>query len=274
MCSSSTTEVTSKAEAPATVEGRYIYCVADSGEKASLGEIGIDGNKVHTIPYGDICAVAHRCPAVPYQSSDQQVVKQWVMAHQRVVDAAWQRWGNVLPLTFDTIVKGQDGDWARRNVEDWLTQEYDRLKARIDKVRDKAEFGVQVSWNTSVIARSLAETSPEIRSLREEIGSKPRGLAYMYRQKLESLLKKEMEAKADQCFKDCYGRIRRYVADIRVEKTKQAEPGWQMILNLSCLVQRGGYAELGRELEQVKNTEGFSVRFSGPWPPYSFVGGV
>jgi len=24
-------------------------------------------------------------------------------------------------------------------------------------------------------------------------------------------------------------------------------------------------------LEEINNMEGFSVRFSGPWPPYSFV---
>jgi hypothetical protein len=28
---------------------------------------------------------------------------------------------------------------------------------------------------------------------------------------------------------------------------------------------------LGEELEKINNMDGFSVHFSGPWPPYSFV---
>jgi len=93
------------------------------------------------------------------------------------------------------------------------------------------------------------------------------------RQKLENLVKREMETKADEYFKDFYGRIRRHVDDIRVEKTKKAEPGLQMITNLSCLVYRDRYSELGEELDKINRMAGFSIRFTGPWPPYSFVGG-
>ena len=81
-----------------------------------------------------------------------------------------------------------------------------------------------------------------------------------------------METKADQCFKDFYSRIRKHVDDVRVEKAKQADQGWQMILNLSCLICREAHTELGEELDKINQMDGFSVRFTGPWPPYSFVG--
>ena len=45
-----------------------------------------------------------------------------------------------------------------------------------------------------------------------------------------------------------------------------------MIMNLSCLVAREKYLELGEELGSINGMAGFSVRFTGPWPPYSFVG--
>ena len=53
-------------------QGRYVYCVADAGETVSLGKIGIEGNDVYTIPYRDICAVVHSCPA---QSPTNQKIK-------------------------------------------------------------------------------------------------------------------------------------------------------------------------------------------------------
>jgi len=237
----------------------------------SLGPIGIDGQEVYTVPYKDVCAVVHDCPAEPYQSTDAEVVKGWVITHQRVVDKAWDKWGTVLPLGFDTIVRGQGGSGPQESVESWLTTEYQSLKRKMEAVRGEAEYGVQVFWQPQVIARSIVEISREISSLEEEIRSKPRGLAYMYRQKLENALRREMEAKADQCFKDFYGRIKKHVRDLKVEKTKRPDDDRQMIMNLSCLVDGDKSTHLGEELESIDQMEGFSVRFTGPWPPYSFV---
>jgi hypothetical protein len=42
-------------------------------------------------------------------------------------------------------------------------------------------------------------------------------------------------------------------------------------MNLSCLVDGDKSKDLGEELEAIDKMEGFSVRFTGPWPPYSFV---
>jgi hypothetical protein len=255
-------------------EGRYVYCVADTAKKVSLGKMGIEGHEVYTIPYNDICAVVHNCPAQAYQSDDREAVKAWVMTHQKVVETAWERWGTVLPLSFDTIIKGGAEKSARQNVKGWLKQEYQRLKSKIEKVRGKAEYGVQVYWNPKLIAQNLAHTSPEVKKLEEEIKTKPKGLAYMYRQRLENLVKGEMETKADECFKDFYGRIRSHTDDIRVERTRKVESTLSMIMNLSCLVYRDRYSELGEELDKINRMAGFTVHFTGPWPPYSFVGGA
>jgi len=56
-----------------------------------------------------------------------------------------------------------------------------------------------------------------------------------------------------------------------VEKTKKTEKDKVMLINLSCLVAKEKVDSLGEELEKINNMEGFTVRFTGPWPPYSFV---
>ncbi len=261
-----------KTEVMATGVGRYLYCVANSGEQVSLGPIGINGSKVYTVPYQDICAVVHECPAEPYQSTDREVVNSWVLAHQKVVDEVWERWGTVLPLGFDTIVMDKDGVGPEENVRNWLKNDYDKLKSKMEKVRGEAEYGVQIFWEPQVIVQSLAKTSPEIRQFGEEMKSQPKGIAYLYKQRLENALKRELESKADQCFRDFYEHIRRKVDDIVVEKTKPGDQNTQMIMNLSCLLPRDKTAELGEELENINSIDGYSVRFTGPWPPYSFVG--
>ncbi len=270
----SQTNVASTAGAILVEEGKYLYCVADAGERVSLGRIGIEGHEVYTIPYQDICAVVHDCSVPPYQSDDREVVKAWVMLHQKVVDVAWERWGTVLPLSFDTIIKQESGDDTGKKVEDWLKQEYEEIRMKLKKLSGKAEYGVQVFWDSKVMAQNLIATNPEMSRLNDEIRSQSKGLGYMYRQKLENLLKREMEAKAEEYFKDFYHRLSKYAEDIRAEKTKKAEEHRQMIMNLSCLVCRDRLSELGEELDKISQLEGLSVRFTGPWPPYSFVGGT
>ena len=253
-------------------EGRYLYCIVEDRERVSLGKIGIEGEEVYTFPYEDICAVVHTCVAQPYRSDDHELVEAWVINHQKVVETAWARWGVVLPLSFDTIVKGEKENSVEQNLKTWLKQEYQNLKVKLEKMRGSSEYGVQVFWDLKLVTQDLTETNPEIKRLDEEINTKPRGLAFMYRQKLENLIKKGMETKADECFKDLYLRIRKHAHDVHVEKTKATDPGRQMILNLSCLVHKDKCKELGDELDSINQMKGFSVRFTGPWPPYSFVG--
>jgi len=256
---------------PQSAMGRYLYCVVEGSEEVSFGKIGIEESEVYTIPYKDICGVVHNCPAEPYKSENEEIMKGWVMAHQNVIDRAWERFGGVLPLGFDTIIQGDETTFPKENMRNWLKDDYDNLKEKMGKIGGRAEYGVQVFWDPKIIAKNIIEESPEIKKLNEEIKSKPKGLAYMYKQKLEYLIKKEMEGKADQDFKEFFERIKPCADDLRVEKTKKAEDGRQMLMNLSCLLPKEASKKLGEELEKIDNMEGYSVRFTGPWPPYSFV---
>ena len=264
--------MTLNAQDGVAAEARYVYCVANTGDRVSLGNIGIDGSQVYTVPCQDISAVVHDCLALPYDCDDGVKLRTWATAHQATVESAWERWRAVLPVSFNTIIKvGAEVD-AGQSIRLWMEEGYDGLKQKLERVVGKAEYGVQVSWDPRVLANGLASSSSEIRDLEMEIRSKPRGLAYMYRQRLERLLRLEMETGADRLFKDCFNRIRPHVDDIRVEKLKKAEGGIQMIVNLSCLVPTGRYRDLGEELDRIGQMKGLSVRFTGPWPPYSFVG--
>jgi len=252
-------------------DARYVYGIADKGVAVSLGPIGFEGNEVYTIPYEDVCAIVHDCPAQPYKSDDDEMVKGWVLTHQKVLDAAVERFETVLPMGFDTIIQRKDEADLEQVVKDWLEENYDDLQEKMARVRGKQEFGVQILWDPKVIARQITETSEEIKALDEEMKSKPKGTAYMYKQKLEKLLKQKMEERADECFKEFYARIKEHVDEIVVEKTKRIEEDKQMLMNLSCLVRKDKVEELGEELEGIEGMEGFSVRFTGPWSPYSFV---
>lgn len=252
-------------------QGRYLYCIADSGEEVNFGNIGIEEAEVYTIPYQELSAVVHNCPSEPYKSDDNEIVKNWVMTHQKVVQTAWDRFGTIIPSGFDTIVKGEVGIAPEENLVDWLKKDYQGLKDKMAKVKGKAEYGVQISWEPRFIAQKITNTDTEIKKLDEEIKTKSKGMAYMYRQKLEKLLREAMEREADLYFKDFYSRIKLHVDDIHIDKVKRGEKDRQMIMNVSCLLPKERAKGLGEELEKIAKMEGFFVRFTGPWPPYSFA---
>jgi len=252
-------------------QGMYLYCIADSNEELSLGRIGIDGGEVYALPYQELSAIVHNSESRPYESEDKNIVKNWVLIHQKVVDCAWQRFGAVLPLAFDTIIIGEEGIDSKENMKKWLQNDYEKLKEKLNKVKGKAEYGIQILWDPKVIVERIAQNTPEIKNLKEELKSKSPGTAYMYEEKIKNLLRNEMEKRADEYFKDFYSRIKEGVFDIRIDKTKKAEDPLRMLMNTSCLAGGKDAEKLGMILEEIKKEEGFHVRFTGPWPPYSFV---
>ncbi|MBC8441239.1 MAG: GvpL/GvpF family gas vesicle protein [Deltaproteobacteria bacterium] len=252
-------------------QGKYLYCIVKGNEEEKFSLIGIDGNKVYTFCHKALCAIIHDCKAKPYQSDEEKIVAQWVLTHQKVIERAWETYGVVVPASFDTIIVGDKEFTEEENLKKWLEDHYDDLLAKIEKFSGKAEYGVQIFWDANQMGARISRENEQIRKINEECRSKSKGAAYMYRQKLENLLKKELENQAETCFKEFYNKIKAHVDDIKIDKTKNNTSDQQMIMNLACIMPRENYPLLGDALEKIDQMEFFSVRFTGPWPPYSFV---
>ncbi len=242
--------------------GMYVYCVAKNKGSINFGKIGIEQNEVYTVSREELCTVVHKCKAEPYKSDDAETVKNWIKTHQSVIDAASKKLGTVIPLSFDVIIKGEEKD-----VNLWLDNDSKNLKEKLKKIENKQEFGIQVFWDKEAIAATIAEENEEIKKLKEELKQQTKGKAFFCKQKIENLLKKDMEKKADQEFKKLYSQIKKFTEDIKVEKLKENN----MLLNLSCLTHKKNEKPLGASLDKINKQKEFSVRFTGPWPPYSFV---
>ncbi|MEN6367797.1 MAG: GvpL/GvpF family gas vesicle protein [Thermoguttaceae bacterium] len=250
--------------------GRYVYCIIPNTGKEHWEAIGVDSQAVYAISYKDISALVHNCPLEPYQG-DSEKVKEWVWTHGEVIDAAWAKAGTVLPMTFDCIIRPSAGQTAEETVVAWLKAEYDGFKAKLGELEGKVELGVQIFWLVDVMAKKTIEANEEIRQLRQEMEAKPKGVAYFYQQKVEKALKRELETKADEDYRRYYRSITPYAEDVHVNAVKRPAEGKQMLMNLSLLVRREKVEEVGKELEKIKTEEGIDIRFTGPWPPYSFV---
>jgi hypothetical protein len=267
-------ELSTREAAKNSLKGRYVYGITAGGKEVILGPIGINGSQVYTLSYGDLGAIVHACPTEPYQSTDDEMVKKWVTTHQNVLDAAREHFDIIIPLSFDTILKtGEEDISPDQVVKDWLKKDSESFHAVIHQIDGKDEYAVQISYTPSAINKNRPEPSREAVRIQGEMARKSPGIAYIYKQKLEKTLKADMERLADTWFKDFMGRINRHVDKVKVEKNRKLDKEQVMLVNLSCLVAREKVSSLGEELEKINSMEGFSVHFSGPWPPYSFVAG-
>jgi len=250
-------------------KGVYLYCIAEGSHEEELGRYGIEDSLVYSIPYKDLCAVVHDCSTEPYKTSDVEEGREWVLTHQYVLDLVSAQYGTIIPLTFDTIFKG-----GVENVKDWFRQRYDLLYETLQRLEGKNEYGVEVLIDDEFI-RELVEEDRQIRNMREKIKSKPEGMAYMLKKKLDRDFRKLEEKEVQALSRDLLKKVTEIVEDVKVadKKTRasRSQRGKKSILNLSCLSTKENAEELGRELGGINKEDGMTVRFTGPWPPYSFV---
>ncbi|MBI2060270.1 MAG: GvpL/GvpF family gas vesicle protein [Nitrospirae bacterium] len=251
-------------------KGLYVYCVAEGSQEIDPGLKGIEGGSVFSLSAQGLSAIVQECDA-PLPTEDARRVSEWVMVHQTVVESMWEKCSAVVPSSFGAVVVPKDGKSAEENLREWLALEAESLRGKMAKLRGKAEYGVQVSWDPMIVGPRLTKNDAEIQKLEQEIQGKTPGAAYLLKQKLEGLVRRRLEAGADIYFKEFYQRIKACSLEVQVEKARREQPPRQMLANFSCLMPKGDASGLGNELEKIGRIEGFFLRFTGPWPPYSFV---
>jgi len=251
--------------------GAYIYGIVLCDNVMTLGKIGLNGDEVVTIPESDLSAVVHWCNPEGYKSEDPEVIKQWILAHQQVVDRVWKEFGNILPMHFGMVVIGESQKDVIGKVISWIDQKRDPFLKVFSKIRDRAEYGVQVFRDRDNLKENVIKGDSELLKRRDELASMSKGMAYLKKQGFESLLKEMLAEKIDSERTSLVEMISPVVEHMSVEKSKESRDDKVMILNLSCLANDDETNKLGGLLEEFEGCPGLSVRFTGPWPPYSFV---
>lgn len=243
----------------------YLYCIAAEPKDAGALVVtapALDGSPVRVVWSSGLAVVVHDCPPEPYQGSPE-AVRTWILAHNAVVTQAWELIGNVLPMAFDSIVLGDGERDAETVLGDWISEHRADLAAQLAELDGKVELGVRVYYDPPP---NVVERAPVARG----------------REYFQSQLSKRREATERQVRLDA--EVNRIVDglgalahSIRVNTpgaVAQTEgDGGRELLSVSLLVGRQDVREVGSFLDTVTD-QGYRVRFTGPWPPYSFAGSL
>ena len=249
-------------DATAPVQGGcYLYCVAPALDLSGLDLRGLDGAGVYQITFGDIGAVVHDCPAVPYAGEGEQA-EAWLLAHHAVIDTVWDQAGTVLPVTFDVIIKGGSGQQARAQVVAWLEENYESFRDKLDDLQGKAELVIQVNWDRAAAMQEIVSTDNEVGQLQEELQGKPKGMAFFYQQKIEKLIRQKADAIVEEICQTYLERIRALTVQTSINKPKRLD-SLEMLLNLSVLVDREKISEIGMVLGELEARQGIAITLHG-----------
>ncbi len=248
---------TPKGLGPAAGGGRYVYCIVDTDDPVQLSALGIGESEVYTVHEAGLAAVVCETPLRRYEPTQENL-----LLHETVNEAV-MRDHTMLPMSFGTVFRSED------DVTEMLRSTAPALREVLAVVRGRVELGVKVSWDREEAMSELERTDPEVRTLKEEIGRGGDGSAYFARRQLGRVVEEAMEERANALTWSVYEPLR----PLSVASRNAKLIGDDVILNVAFLVERVREDEFDQAVERLASRhEGLlSFKYTGPWPPYSFV---
>jgi len=252
-------------------EGRYLFCAVQAGEGASFDAEGIEGEPVSLVVKDGVAAVVQPVDAV-YDSDDLTQVRSWLLDHQRVVDEAGERFGTPVPFRFDTIIRGDDA-----TVREWLDDRGDALDDALASLAGRWEYRVRLRYDEAAVGEEFLEADDELQALAERAEEASEGTGFLlekqYDQRLSELLERRRAAVEAEFFEAVEPHA---VAVVRsgggsgVLATDQ-DGDLETVAELSLLADREDEEAVGDALEPFAERNAYEVKYTGPWPPYSFA---
>jgi hypothetical protein len=257
----------------------YVYGVVGSAVETATAPKGIDGGSVSLIPNGAVAALATSVSAEDYApdkvealTADIDWVSQRAMAHDKVLTWASDA-GAVIPFPMWTLFRDA------KAVKAMLAKRMKELEETFARIANGREFIVRVYVQPGVLKDSLGQHSPELTALQAEAAKASPGQKYLLERKIENIRKdagRDVTAKAAGEIHDALRAASMDAAREQPVNSGAPREQGRAILNASFLVATPRVVDFQRALTQMVNTyepSGFKFDFTGPWPPYHFVGG-
>lgn len=256
----------------------YAYAVTPSTLASAGAPAGIDDAAVNLVPEGDVAALVSSVEAKAYAPERVERLTEevgWVApratAHDTVVTWAGDR-GPVVPLPIFTLFHDES------RVRQMLRERGRELKATLQRVGAGEEYGLRIFRLEDVLARHVSSLSSRVEALERQAREANPGQRYLLERKLETERRGEMRRIAGEAANQSFDAL----APLALESVREPLPtkgrddsAGVAVLNAFFLVKRGALAPFQQALTAIvreHEPHGFKFDFTGPWPPYHFVG--
>jgi hypothetical protein len=253
----------------------YLYGFVPADASAPLNITGIAGGTVQLLDVGAVKAVTSLVPADVYDPAQLEPRMQdltWV-AEQGVAHEVVVAWfvdnAQILPAALFTMYSSTDA------LTEAVAERAELLSSELQRLRNKREWDVKISFNEKEVAQHAGMLSPRIAEVEKEIAAASPGKRYLLEKRRTDLLKHETRDAASRLANEVVEAVRAHAAEVRILPLPRTADDLPVIMHAAALTERTHETGLVRALgEQQLRLQryGITVRFSGPWAPYRFTG--
>jgi hypothetical protein len=242
-----------------TKEGKYIYCIADSGQPKSFGPLGIGGrgDDLHTVCFDDISAVVSDSPIKKYRVSRENS-----LSHQKAIEKVMDEY-TTLPVRFATVAEDEE------KVKRILEKEYSRFKDLLNSIKDKTELGLKAMFREEVIYKDILEKYEDIKRLKEKIVAITPEKSHYQRMEIGKMVEEALQREKEIVRDDILDTLSPLAVEVQTNDTY----GELMIVNAAFFVEKAKEADFDQQVQQLDNkySERVTFKYVGPLPPFNFV---
>jgi len=244
--------------------GKYIYGIVNSTpHPAPMKKFSVEnGWRVYTIPYQDISAVVSDSEIVAYTHMPKDALARLLVKHQKIIERIMSSGCTVIPMRLGTFAADETG------VKNILDKGYKLIKRIGDRIRDKIEIELVVTWSDfNSVLKEVGEDE-EIREFKEKLLANPKGATVDEQMKIGVMVKKALDKKREKCALEIQTYLRGYCEDFKLHELMDDK----MIINTGFLINKRKQEDFERKIEELNIgfNERLNFRCVGPLPPYSF----
>lgn len=253
----------------------YLYGFVPADASSPPGLVGIGGSSVTLLDLADVKAVISPVPADVYDPAriDERIQDLKWVSEQGVAHEAVVAWfvdnSEILPVSLFTMYS------STRALQDATAPRAAELAAEIERLRNKREWDVKISFNEAEVERHANTLSERIAEIDRELAEATPGKRYLLEKRRGDLLKTETRRAAQSLADAAYETLRGSSVADRTLPIPRASGALPVVLHAALLVSRDAQAGLMQALEREGRrlrAVGIELAYSGPWAPYRFTG--
>ncbi len=231
---------------------KYIYGIINSDDKKNFGNIGMDNGETYSVQFEDICAV------VSDVFEDCRIGVEEARIHDKVLRKIMDPY-SVIPMGFGSIAKN---DAEIKNI---LKRGKMKLKNTLEKVDNKLQIDIKISWDKTILAIILKENT----KIQELINAAKENTDQSSRIELGRKVKSALDEKKAKYLAHIENSLKSFSMDFEENKNVDQDT----ILNAAFLIDKNQEQEFYAKLTDLEKKYDGKLKFLsvGPLPAYNFT---
>lgn len=236
-------------------KGKLLYGIIP--RKNGLAEFPeVDGVKIYTIPYQHSAAVVSDSEEVDIQYMFRDSLAQLLVDHQKIIEEIMNLQYSIIPLKLGTYVENQS------QVIEILSKGYNLVNAIFEKVADKIEIDVVVTWNDLQSQLKRIGEEKEIKEYKEKLLNNSKKITIEDQMKIGVMIKNALDSKRKKYSDEIHNALNFFCVSSNIHDVMDD----RMIINTAFLVNNDKKIDFEHKIEELNREyeDQFNFRCVGP----------